>query len=1213
MKPLFFILAALIAVSLFPSVARAEWRHGVAAIDITPKFPVRLSGFGFRRTESEGVTQKIWAKALAVDDGQAGPAVLVTVDNLGVPWTMVQTVARRLQEKTDLVPERFTVTASHTHTAPMLSSVAPNLFGQPIPEEHQRRIDLYTKKLTDSIEQVSIEALDDLQPGRLEWSPGSAGQVSFAKNRRSKEGPVDHDLPVLIARTANGDIRAIYTSYACHCVTLSNNKISGDWAGYAQEWLEKKYPSAVAMVSIGCGADQNPDTGVTGDNTEAASLQGREIADEVFRRLKGEMIPLVGGLKTILNQVELDFDTLPSKAEWERLSKRADAVGYHARVQLARLARNESLQTQLDYPIQTWCFGRKLAMVFLPGEVVVDYSLRLKREFDRERLWVNAYANDAPCYIPSERILREGGYEGAGAMVYYDRPTKLAAGLEDKIVNEIHRQLPEKFWSKKGTEGTNPQSPNASMRSIRIQPGLRIELVASEPLVIDPVSINFGPEGRTWVVEMHDYPLGLRGGYEPGGRIVLLDDSDRDGFPDKRTVFLEGLPFPTGVTPWRKGVLVCTAPDILYAEDTDGDGVADLRRTLFSGFATTNYQARVNSLAYGLDGWVHGSNGLIGGRIVSFNGDQAVDIRGRDFRFNPDTGAFETLAGLTQHGRVRDDWGNWFGCDNGTLLRHYPLFDHYLRRNPHFSPPSPSVAAVSYADANRVFPISHPLKRFNNPNHINRVTSACGLGLYRDTLLGKEFNGDAFICEPVHNLVRRLKLKDKGVTFSAHRPEGKTSPEFLASTDNWFRPVEIRTGPDGGLWVVDMYRFLVEHPRWIQPERLSGIDSRAGSNRGRIYRVLPIGKKPRLVPDLTRLSGKYLSNVLESPNGTLRELAHQQIEWTEDQAATRELRRLSRSSGQSQTRVQALAALEGLDRLIRRDMEIALSDPHFAVRRLAIRLAEQSGISDPDWVGLLAKLTDDPNAFVRQQLAYSLGQFLHPIAGEALIRLLHQDSADPYQVAAILSSSLPHIAALKKTVLGASSIPDDVVKHVQQISKRVIAKPKVVRKNKPANFQPVVSTNRADAMKKFEDASTLEGNAIKGRLIFQSRCSACHKLGGIGNSVGPDLAALTDKSPQSIIVSTIDPNREVSEQYNAYSVRFKNGSTLVGMIADESASGFTLRGVDGKQQVILRADIASLNNTGRSLMPEGLETGLSLADMADLLAYVSNTNLHENK
>ena len=183
---------------------------------------MRLSGFGFRRAESEGVTQKIWAKALAIDDGQDGPAVLVTVDNLGVPWPMVQTVAKRLHAKTGLASERFAVTATHTHTAPMLSDVAPTLFGQPIPAAHQQRIDRYTEQLTDGIKQAALEAMRDLQPGRLEWSPGSAGKVGFAKNRRTKGGPVDHDLPVLIARTAKGDIRAIYTSYACHCVTLSN-------------------------------------------------------------------------------------------------------------------------------------------------------------------------------------------------------------------------------------------------------------------------------------------------------------------------------------------------------------------------------------------------------------------------------------------------------------------------------------------------------------------------------------------------------------------------------------------------------------------------------------------------------------------------------------------------------------------------------------------------------------------------------------------------------------------------------------------------------------------------------------------------------------------------------------------------------------------------------------------------------------------------------
>ncbi len=1204
----FAFVAALLLAGFMPVELRAECRIGAAAVDITPAFSVRLSGFGFRRAESEGVTQKIWAKALAVDDDQVGPAVLVTVDNLGVPWPMVQTVAKRLRAKTGLAPERFAVTATHTHTAPMLSGVAPTLFGQPIPVAHQQRIDRYTEQLTGWIEQAALEALGDLQPGRLEWSSGSSGQVSFARNRRPQGGPVDHDLPVLVARTAQGGIRAIYTSYACHCVTLSHNKISGDWAGYAQEWLQKNHPGAVALVSIGCGADQNPDTGVTGDNTAVASTQGKQIANEIGHRLNGPFMPVTGTLETELAQVDLAFGRLPAKAEWEQLAKRADAVGYHARVQLARLARSEALQTRLDYPIQTWRFGDELAMLFLPGEVVVDYSLRLKQEFDRDRIWINAYANDAPCYIPSERILREGGYEGGGAMVYYDRPTKLAAGLEDKIVGEIHRQLRGAFRAKKGTEGTKPKSPEASLQSIRVGPDLRVELVAAEPLVIDPVSIQFGPDGKTWVVEMHDFPLGLRGGYEPGGRIVFLEDTNRDGFPDKRTVFLDGLPFPSGVTVWRKGVLICAAPDILYAEDSDGDGRADERRSLFSGFATTNYQARVNSLAYGIDGWVHGANGLIGGRIVSFAGGESVDIRGRDFRINPDTGAFETLAGLTQHGRVRDDWGNWFGCDNGTLLRHYPLTDHYLRRNPHVSPPSPGVALATYPDANRVFPVSQPLERFNDPSHMNRVTSGCGLGLYRDTLLGKGFYGDAFVCEPVHNLVRRLKLQPKGVTFSAYRPEGKTAPEFLSSNDNWFRPAEIRTGPDGGLWVVDMYRFLVEHPRWIQPDRLARIDTRAGSDRGRIYRVLPSGKKARPVPDLTRFSGVGLAKALESPNGTIRELAHQQIVWSSEELAVPKLRRLARSSSQPQTRVQALAALAELGHLAKGDVVATIGDEHPAVRRHAIRLGEGVAADDPTLIKHWAKLVDDPDSLVRQQLAYSLGEVAHPDAGQALVKLLRRDAADRYLVAAILSSSRPHLAAVRKMALGDSSIPDAVVKQIQQLAERTKLKPETIAEATPAKSHLVVTTNRADALKRFAEAATLNGNAVEGRVVFQARCSACHKLGGIGSEVGPDLAALTDKSPQALLVSTIDPNREVSEQYTAFLVRLKSGGTVAGMVADETANGFTLRGVDGKPQTILRADIAGMRATGRSLMPEGLEAGLSLAEMANLIEFISTPN-----
>jgi len=401
---------------LFPDAVVARpadvFDVGVAALDITPSYPVRLSGFGFRRTESEGATQRIWAKALAIDDGS--PLVVVTVDNLGIPAAMTEAVAARLQRKAGLRRDRFAVCASHTHTAPMLKGVAPTLFGTPIPKEHQEHIHRYTTDLGDKLEKVALAALADRQPAQLAWG---IGRVGFAINRRTKGGPVDHDLPVLVVRDLKGRTRAIWVNYACHCVTLSNNKISGDWAGYAQEQIQDDFPGAVALVSIGCGADSNPDSGVTGDKVEIASRQGAQIAREVKRLLGGYLTPVHGPIAASVRRFDLALADPPSREQWEAKAKRTDAIGYHARVNLARLDRKELLRTKIDYSVQTWQFADGLAMVFLPGEVVVDYALRLKRELDGLRLWVNAYANDAPCYVPSERVLKEGGYEGGGAMV----------------------------------------------------------------------------------------------------------------------------------------------------------------------------------------------------------------------------------------------------------------------------------------------------------------------------------------------------------------------------------------------------------------------------------------------------------------------------------------------------------------------------------------------------------------------------------------------------------------------------------------------------------------------------------------------------------------------------------------------------------------------------------------------------------------------------
>lgn len=415
---------------------------GAARIDITPDYPVRLSGFGFRRAESEGVTQRIWAKALVFSDETEGPAVLITAENLCVPDEVRLEVARRLAAKIGLRPERLTITATHTHTAPMLKNVAPTLFSVPIPVQHQANIDRYTREFVDKLEEVALAAARDIRPAHLSWGTGK-GQL--AMNRRTKGGPVDHDLPALFIRDPDGKLRAVYFSYACHCVTLSNNKISGDWAGFAQDALEQQFPGAIALASVGCGADSNPNSGVTGDKVAVCEQQGHTIADEVVRISKGSLQPITAAPSIRFARVDLPLDTPRSREEWETRAQRADAIGYHARVNLARLARGESLATKLDYPLQTWVFGKALAIVFLPGETVVDYSLRLKREFDHARLWVNGYSNDGRCYIPSERVLKEGGYEGADAMVYYDVPQRFAPGLEETIIRTIQGQIPAIF------------------------------------------------------------------------------------------------------------------------------------------------------------------------------------------------------------------------------------------------------------------------------------------------------------------------------------------------------------------------------------------------------------------------------------------------------------------------------------------------------------------------------------------------------------------------------------------------------------------------------------------------------------------------------------------------------------------------------------------------------------------------------------------------
>ena len=583
-----------------------------------------------------------------------------------------------------------------------------------------------------------------------------------------------------------------------------------------------------------------------------------------------------------------------------------------------------------------------------------------------------------------------------------------------------------------GMDESGPRSPEAALRSIRVARGFRVEMAASEPLVSDPIAFDWGADGKLWVVEMGDYPLGLDGKGSPGGCVKVLEDRDGDGRYDSAKVFLDRLGFPTGVMPWRNGVLISRAPDILYAEDRDGDGRADKVEVLFTGFVPGNPQHRVNGFDLGLDGMVYGANGDSGGTIRVPNASGGVSIRGRDFRFDPDSKRFETESGQTQFGRHRDDWGRWFGNNNPTWVWHFVMTERALARNPSLALASPRKTLDPDP---RLYPDSMTLPRFNNPGSANKVTSANSPTPYRDDLFGPGFADSLFVSEPVHNLVRRMTLTPEGPTFRAGAvlDDGK---EFLASTDHWFRPTMLRTGPDGALWIADIYRAVIEHPEWIPKDQQAKLDLREGAEQGHIYRVVPVDAPRRQVPRLDRLGIAGLVAALESPNGWRRDTAQRLLGHRKDPAAIEPLRALARSSPTPKARVQALWTLRNLGGLDAESTRLALRDAHPQVRRAAI---EAGG--SPEVVESLLSLVEDGDAEVRFALAIALGDIEDPRAGRALARLVLRDANDPWSKAAILSSARPHSGTILAGLFEGSGAGGPPPSWVEPLFALALAKP----------------------------------------------------------------------------------------------------------------------------------------------------------------------------
>jgi len=575
------------------------------------------------------------------------------------------------------------------------------------------------------------------------------------------------------------------------------------------------------------------------------------------------------------------------------------------------------------------------------------------------------------------------------------------------------------------------RTPEQSLQAMQPRPGFKVELMAAEPLVMDPIDIAWGPDGKAWVVEMADYPMGMspaghRGVPDkigiPGGRVRFLEDTDGDGQYDKSTVFLEPVGFPSGVMPWRKGVIVTAAPEVFYAEDTDGDGRADLRRTLFSGFGEGNQQHRANHPRWGLDNWVYLANGDSNGRIKSSRTGKVVDISGRDLRIRPDSGEIDAQSGRSQYGRNRDDWGNWFGCNNPNPGWHFALTDHYIRRNPHVAAPPATIDLMATRDS---YPIGRVITHCFYPQptppegESGTWTCICGVMIYRDELLGPDFSGNLFVSDSVYNVVHRMIVEPQGATFRGRRAPDEQKSEFLASSDPWFRPTSIRTGPDGALWVCDMYRAVIEHPEWIDERLIDKLDLRKGHDRGRIYRIYPVHQRPRSLSRLHRLDTVALTAALDGPNGWQRDMAQQMLIWRADEAAIGPLRSMATDGPRALARLHALCTLDGLQALDEDTLQKALHDEQPGVRRHAVRLCGQRGDCPGGAAGVkrFRELLDDPDPQVRMQLAYSLGDMQISGKAEMLGRLAGRAADDPYLMAAVLSSATGHLDRIVAQVL----------------------------------------------------------------------------------------------------------------------------------------------------------------------------------------------------
>ncbi|MFO0901799.1 MAG: neutral/alkaline non-lysosomal ceramidase N-terminal domain-containing protein [Pirellulales bacterium] len=429
-----------------PSSAQVGWKAGVAKAKITPQEPMWMAGYGGRDHAAEGTTSDLWVKSLALEDAQGRRVVLVTLDLVGIDAGTTRAVTDKLKQTHQLDRQQIAICTSHTHCGPVVAYNLRPMHFERVTPEHQEKILAYARKLVDDVVATVAKSLESLEPAQVSWG---AGRCTFAVNRRTNKeaevpqmraigklnGPVDHDVPVLAVRAPDGRLRSVVFGYACHATVLSFFQWCADYPGFAQTELERLHPDAVALFWAGCGADQNP---LPRRTVELAQEYGRRLAVAVDDVINSPMTPVAPAVQSTYREIPLPLDTLPTRDAIAKDAESKDGfVAARAKMFLRDLDAGKPLSPTYPYPVGEWKLGDDVQWVFLGGEVVIDYAVRIKQERRGSRTWVAGYANDVMAYIPSRRVLQEGGYEGGGAMVYYGLPTVWKPEVESLIVDAV--------------------------------------------------------------------------------------------------------------------------------------------------------------------------------------------------------------------------------------------------------------------------------------------------------------------------------------------------------------------------------------------------------------------------------------------------------------------------------------------------------------------------------------------------------------------------------------------------------------------------------------------------------------------------------------------------------------------------------------------------------------------------------------------------------